>query len=316
MALSQATLFQRVRDILGDTPWATPFTASVTAAATTVAVSDGTLWDVGSIGEWQDTGEQFYTRSVSVNNLTVFRGYNGTTATAHDGTITPIVIWKTPAFTFKRIQDAAEMVVLTLWPYAWKKSTTTITISTATTNWYDVGSTFIDPIQASQVGTESPPNIYLYGSSNLGIGTAGPVPMPPTGFKRILPVQFGINLPTSQVASGIGVSFPQGFFNLTNTIQVDFRALLTATVSAGSYSDLSEGMSAEVVAYGAAARLVRASEVPRVTTTAISMGDSSVTPTSRTRAGVDLMQDFIRLRKMYYEQLWKTIPPMSVWRRG
>jgi hypothetical protein len=295
MAFSQSLLIQRVRDLLMDAPWATPFTGTVTSGATTIPVPDGTLWDVGAIGEFQDNGEQFYTRSVSGNNLTVFRGYNGTTAAAHDGSVTPIVVYRDPTFTYKRIQDSIELITQSVWPYVWKKVTTTIT-PVGGVVWYNLASDAMGLINVSQVDTTDPtkPRYYVYGSKGSR-----------------LPVGIKFNVPTNLAASGTAIQFPRGFATINFNVQVDYAAKLTATVVSGNYQDINEGILAEMVAHGAAARLGYLSEVPRVTQQDTGMADSSVQPGMRTRMARDLWAQFLFLRSMYHDELRRIMPIMG-----
>src|SRR5512145_2229877 len=113
MAVSTSALVARVRDLLGDHPWGTTSTTENTGA--TVAVPDGTDWSEGDIGEWQ-TGtvgfEQFYVQAVVANNLTVVRGYAGTTAEAHTSGDR---VLKNPSFSGRQIQQALETAVKGLW---------------------------------------------------------------------------------------------------------------------------------------------------------------------------------------------------------
>ena len=106
-----AELRQRVYDYLyGQTPTEKPFesiiTASYTNVATTVAVTDGDDWSEGDIVENIETGEQMLVTSVSVNNLTVVRAQNQTTAAASSGTDDQLR--KNPRFTIKELDDALE----------------------------------------------------------------------------------------------------------------------------------------------------------------------------------------------------------------
>jgi len=294
MTVAAGTIIQRVRNLLTDDPWATVMTGTVsTTTTTTIPVPDGTRWDEGDILEFQDNGEQCYVRSVSSNNLTVIRGWNGTTATTHDGSTTAIVIFQDPTFTYVRIQEAADLVIQSLWPWVYKKVTLSVTYD-ATKTWYDLASNFIAPISITQNDSSATPDrLYIYGKKGSR-----------------LPVAVRLNLPTSLVASGVGISFPRGFgkADASYPVQVDYAAKLTTT---GSYTDLTDGILAAIVTYGAAARMVMASEIPRVTQDDINMGDQSVVPGSRTRAGRDLYTQFLFLRNQYNDELRRTMPLMG-----
>lgn len=316
MSLLKSTLVQRVRDILGDDPWTTVFTGNINASVTTVAVPDGTKWDEGDVLEFQDNGEQSFVRSVSVNNLTVIRGVNGSTAAAHDGSVTAIQITKLSgpsgaAFSYKKITDDIGLAITGLYPYLWKKSTTTVTPAPTTTVWYNLNSAYLEPIQVSQLQSTTPETVMFYGKGG-GVMTAG---WP--SFRSISPLPFYIekNLPTSLCASGVGIYFPRGLYHEVNNIQVDYLAKITTTETvAGTYDDINEGILAEVVAYGAAKRLVQKAEIPNVTQSDNTMGDASVGTGVRRIAARDLELTYTQLRNQYREELMATIPPAGKWR--
>src|SRR4030042_1156562 len=85
MTYAKTSLIQDIRDVLNDEPWET--TSTTTGTGATVAVPDGTKGAAGDVLEWPDTGtvggEQALVLSVSSNDLTTDRGFNGTTAEAH-----------------------------------------------------------------------------------------------------------------------------------------------------------------------------------------------------------------------------------------
>lgn len=291
MAFSQATLIQRVRDLLQDNPWTTPFTVNLASATTTtVTVSDGTRWEEGAILEFQDNGEQCYVSSVSGNNLTCIRGFNGTTATTHNGSVTAIPITRDPTFSYKRIVDSIELTIQSLFPYVYKKVTTTVTPVNGTT-WYNLAADAIGLIAVAQLSSTTPYTFYRYGLK---------------GTRR--PVAFELNVPTTLAASGAAIGFPRGFATTATSVQVDYAAKLTATIQTSNYSDLSDGIQAECVAYGAAARLVIQQDIQRVTTEDINMGDSSVQPGARSGIGRAIQQEHVRLRTIWQEELRRTIP--------
>lgn len=66
----------------------TTMTASINASVTSVAVVDGTTLQPGALIRLGD--EYMIVTAISTNTLTVKRGANGTTAAAHDGTVTPV----------------------------------------------------------------------------------------------------------------------------------------------------------------------------------------------------------------------------------
>jgi hypothetical protein len=230
---------------------------------------------------------------VATNNLTVIRGWNGTTATTHDGSGTAIVILRDPTFSYFRIKEAADLVIQSLWPWVYKKVSLSVTYD-ATKTWYDLASDLVAPISITQNDSSVTPNrLYIYGKKGSR-----------------LPVAVRLNLPTTLCASTVGISFPRGFGkpSASYPVQVDYAAKLTTT---GNYTDLSDGILADIVTYGAAARMVGASEVPRVTQEDLNMGDQSVVPTSRSRAGRDMYTQFLFLRNQYNDELRRTMPLMG-----
>src|SRR5438105_4353878 len=101
MALAVATMVQRVRDLLGDTPWMTRYTgASTTTADASYDMPDGTRWDEGAIMEWQDGGAQDWVVSVATNTVTIYQGVNGTTPVVHTATT---YVLRDPNYSYNRI---------------------------------------------------------------------------------------------------------------------------------------------------------------------------------------------------------------------
>jgi hypothetical protein len=213
VSFSQGTLIQRVRDLLTDNPWATTFTGNINNSTTTVPVPDGTRWDEGAVGEWQDTGEQWYTQSVAANNLTVIRGWNGTTAAAHNGSVTAITILRDPTFSYKKVQDAIELIMQQLWPYVYKKVTTSV-VPVNGTVWYDLNAAALALISVTQASSTTPYRLYRYGQKGTGA-----------------PVGIQMNVPSAIGASGTAIGFPRGFQTTTTNIQVDYAAALTTATS-------------------------------------------------------------------------------------
>jgi len=288
MSLSQSTLIYRVKALIGDdTEWEGSLTAQSLAADTTIDVNDGTDWSEGDVMEFSD-GELALVQSIATNAVTVKRGHLGTTAaTQSSGS----AIRKNPVFYLKDVKDALDLTIQTLWPYAWKAVDDTIT-PVGGTYWYDVASDAVDIITVSQ----------LYGTSDSLVGIFG------ADHYTERPIVWSTNLPTALVASGRGLGFPGGFFHSSNTVYVRYRAKLTATLSSSAYSDLSDGLLAEVVAHGAAARLVMAKEAPRVTQDDLSAGNVSVPPQARLTAANYLATKFRELRNQYKDELERTIP--------
>jgi len=240
-AITRAAMAQRVRRELGDFPWET--TGSAASSSSVIAVVLGTDWAEGDIGEFEDDGEEFRVRSISSNDLTCVRGYNGTTAATQAASSR---ILKSPRYGLIEIQNAVEGVIQDLpYPKVYKKVSDTIAPAPATTLWYDVGTTgnaraLIRVVQQ-------------YGSGNEIVGFFGVRHAAPR-------VVFERNLPTAIVAAGTGVMFPDGFYHATNTVAIDFAAKIT-DAGTTSYDDLNEGdVVTEAVIYGAVSFLEAALE--------------------------------------------------------
>jgi len=208
MAVSISALIPRVRDLLADRPWET--TSTTTTTSSTVAVPDGTLWDQGDIGEWQTGtvgGEQFYVQSVAGNNLTVVRGYAGTTAETHSSGDRVV---KNPTYSYRQITQALTQGVNALWPFVYKTGTVTLTPS-STTVWYD--------LNASTEGVVAV--VQQYGSSGQYVGRFGQ--------RGNLPFEWDPNMPTALCASGKGMRFPSGLYDSSNSILVTDKRYVTGT---------------------------------------------------------------------------------------
>jgi len=290
MALARSTLVYRVRALLGDDKgWQAWLTAQSLAADTTIDVNDGTDWAEGDVMEFSD-GELAYVQSIATNAVTVVRGYLGTTAaTQASGSM----VRKNPVYYYKDVKDAIDLTIQSLWPYAWKVVDDTITPSTV--YWYDVAATAIDLISVSQ----------LYGTGDSVLGLYG------ADSYTQRPIIWSTNLPTALVASGRGIGFPGGFFHSSNTVYVRYRAKLTADLSGSDYSDLSDGLLAEVVAHGSAARLLMSKEAPRVTQDDINQNQESAPPQARLTAAQFMYQKFRELRNQLKDELMRTIPEMG-----
>lgn len=94
---------------LQERPFVDLCTASFTSIGTTVTVSDGANWARGDILEPQTTGEQMFVAAVAGNDLTVRRGWNGTTATASAGS--DDAVNKNPRITIKQVDDAVTNIL-------------------------------------------------------------------------------------------------------------------------------------------------------------------------------------------------------------
>lgn len=254
MAYAKSSLIQDIRNFLDDNPWET--TSTTAGTSTPVAVPDGTKWSAGDVGEWSYSGtvggEQFLVQSVSANNLTVVRGYNGTTAEAHTSGDRVV---KNPRYSVAAITDSIERVIDGLYPLAWKTVTTSVTPN-QTSVWIDSGLTGADITNVIDLVTAT----QRYGGSNEYLATYG-------GARhnlRSLPVWVERNFPTSFITSGIAVRFPGGYHHATNAIAFIWRVKLTATISGSNYADLTEGLMTDAVVFGVVARLLMEKEIPNI----------------------------------------------------
>lgn len=291
MALAQSTLVQRVRRILGENPATQTATVADASDTTGLTCDDTTAFSVGSILEWQDNGEQVVVKAIT--NATTFdvyaRGHNGTTAQAHSA----VAVYVDPQFAYAEITNSIERQIQSLWPKAWKKVDDGITPDPTNDVWYDLAADAIDLIRVVQnYGT--PARIAFYGAKDSG-----------------LPVVLERGLPTGVVASGVGVTFPAGFADDANSVEIRYRAKLTTTQSTpGTYDDVEEGLMAEAIVYGSAAKLVGYKEAQLVTLKDASQGETPVGPSARLTASAWLEDNYRRCLNDLYDELMRTIPPM------
>ena len=241
MALSQATLVQRIRFEQRDFP--ITYTGTLANAAdTTLAVTDGTQFAVGDVVEFEADGDTCLVTAIVSNDLTVTRSYYGSTAAAHSATS----FVKNPRHYFNEIVNAISSVIQSrLWPLAWIEVADTITPAPTTTTWYDLAATARGLISVRQ----------LYGTSDTKQGFYG------TTRRYDRRVVIGRNMTTTLVASGTGLRFPDGFFHASNTVNVDYAAKITDVVSGGNYSDLTDGDAiVEAIIFGVVSHLEGALE--------------------------------------------------------
>jgi hypothetical protein len=292
MAYTKATLVQKVRRILGDTPAADTITSGYTAAGLTLAVADATIYDKGDILEFKTDGDQFLVNSVSGTTITMLAAglsWNGSTNANHSSGAT---FFTRPTFSYLEIVEAIEAEMLDSWPYLWKAVTNTIT-PIAGQRYYDAatstvyGMDIIDAIQKDTPGT----GLHRYGTY------------------RGYPIEHLRGVPAALATSTVAIYFPNGVQSLTNTIVVRVRATLTATLSGSDYADITQPSVADAIAYMAAARLVENSEVPRVTQQDTSMGDASVVPGRRLQAGSYLAHRAFQKKVAAQRELMGIIPP-------
>ena len=238
--MNQATLVQRVRFHLGDHPWET--VGSAASATSDVVVGDGAEWAKGDIGEFSD-GDTFYTRSISGSSLTCVRSYNGSTgATQASGRIL-----KNPKYLYNEITNAVSTVIKAYlpWPRIYKTTADTVTPDATNTSWYDLAADALGIVSIYQLGDATPKQVRTYNE-----------------FHQYDRVTFKRNLPTTLVASGVGLRFADGFLDRDNTVYINYAAKITDTVTTGSYVDFSDGDAVtEAIVLGAVQILHRALEL-------------------------------------------------------
>lgn len=240
-ATTIAALITRVRAALDTRPFTS--TATLTSGADTVAtVTDGNDWEEGSIMEfWNNGGEQCLVQSVSGNDVTVVRGWNGTSAV----TQTSQSVFRDPTFTYQQIERAITNAVADLWPHVWKTTNASIAPAPTTTVWYPLGDDCLGIVQAVQE----------YGANDEKLGFFG-------GGRDERQIVFEKNLNQTFVTNDAGVRFPNGFFHPTNNVLVKYAAAITGTVS--DIRDDGELDVATAVVYGALAKLLTDKETHRV----------------------------------------------------
>lgn len=239
MAVSTADLIPRVRDNLGERPYA--ITCSTTTTSTAITVSSTTGLDVGSILEWQATDyEQAYVDSVdSPTTLTVKRGWGGTTASMHANPTVMFIL--TPAQTSGRqITQRVTEAINELWPYVYKTGTVTLTPD-ATAAWYNLNALTVGVVNATQ----------LYGTASVGR----------FGLRGEKPFSLDLNLPTALVASGKGIRFPTGLYHATNSVVVTDQRVITGTTD---IEDTGQFPVANCLINWACGLILQASEIGRV----------------------------------------------------
>lgn len=287
MAVSQSALIPRVRDLLEDRPFATKGSAS--SASSVVAVTDGTDWEEGAIGEFQSDGEQFKVISVSSNDLTCFRGWNGTTA-ATQAAATTIV--RDPTFTYRQVNQALTAGLNRLWPYAWKTETVALTYS-ATTIWYNFAPTGT-PVGLVKVQQR-------YGASNEYIGYFG------SAGRR--PFIIDNNLPTGLVAAGRGIRFPAGSYS-----QQDYSVIAAVLITGTSdIEDTAELPVADTLVTGALGRLMNAKQVARTTQGINRDQATTISNLAPLQAGSVFEEQFVDALQMLRIKYRARYPLISTW---
>jgi hypothetical protein len=240
--VSTSDLVQRVRDLLGDRPLTQ--TSTTTDTGTTIAISDGSSWSAGDVGEFQSGTvgyEQFLVTADPVaNNLTVLRGYGGTTAETHTN---PSQVVQNPTFFGRQIRQALDDGVRGLWPYVYRTEDVNLTPVLGKL-WYDVTAPNDDAlgiVSVTQIYGVAPSiNFYSYQ------GRHG--------------LRFDPEANTAVVPSGQGLYIPY-LADPTGTIIVK---VMEAVKGQSDIEDNSLFPVADCLVYLAAGRLTGATEIPRV----------------------------------------------------
>lgn len=242
MTLAQSTLINRIRRHVKDFPVIDTGTLA-NAADTTLVVTSTTNYSVGQKLEFIEDGDIFQiTEITNATTLTGLRDVYGSTAAAHSSA----AFYIEPRYYRLEIIDAISAVIQErLWPFAWKAVADTVTPTPASgTRWYDLAAAARGLISVRQ----------LYGNS-LMEGRYGPT----YRYRRRALLQR--NMTTSLVASGVGITFPDGYYHDSNTINIDYAAKITDTLTSTTYDDFSDGDAVvEAIVYGAVAQLEAALE--------------------------------------------------------
>lgn len=295
MAFAKATLIQRIRTRLNDNPFQTACTEAMDASETGLDVASTTKFDVGDIVEFQDDGEQcLVTALASSTELTVVRGFNGTTAATHSS---GVLTAKNPVFSYLQIEGAIAETLRDLWPHCYKEVNYSIT-PVIGQKWYELDDAADNTCTAVELSTVT----QIYGA---------------TGQERIMyygarrtgayPVNLEFNVPSSLSGSTVAVYLPY-LRHTTNTINVNAIAKLTATVSNGNYSDLTDGVEVDCVMYLAMSKLVAWTDISRATQEDVSMSDESVRPLVRTQLAAALERQGYEARRRWEEELRIKLP--------
>lgn len=295
-AITQAELVRRIRQIVAQEPYIGSSSTSMTGSTATIAVADSTVFSVGDVLEWADGDLARVTALASATTLTIERDFGGATGSSHSANATFLV---NPQVRYLAITDAIKSTVGTLWPYAWKAKSYTVTPA-AGDNWYDLSALAIDLIDATQLTTDSTPRLF-------GYGTRG----------RTYPAEIRRGLPTSLATSGTGLYLPF-HRNDTNTITVRARAKITADIASSSYTDIDDADSLLIntVIYGSLEQLTLWREVPRELSEDVTMANETVRPGQRIQLSAYWHQKYVEFRNQLHLELMATIPPLPSGRGG
>jgi len=304
MAFAKATLISRIRRRLNDDPWHDICTEAMDTTETDLSVADTTKWAVGDIVEFQDDGEQcLVTVLTSSTVLTVIRAVNGSpSATPGTGTTHAINgdIVKNPVYQYIQIEQAISAAIAELWPYVYKKITTSVTPLTTGENYYSVAATVEGISSAVQLSTATVDKPQFYGLR-----------------RSAYPIELVVGLPDNFPGTedtGKAVWIPRTY-NTTNAILVNGIGRITDTVATSSYSDLTDGNEVQCVVYFALAELVASTDIIRSTGTDTSMNDQSVSPGRRSQLSEVWYQKGLRRRRQWEMDLHTSLPKLPSYRK-
>lgn len=296
MALSKATLVKRIRRELDDEPWESTLTVAYTAASGTATVASPTNLAEGGIMEFADGTQLRLTATPSANPISVKGGHNDTTDTNESN---GAVFLYNPEYAFHEIEEAVERVIEELWPWVWFVDTENLT-AVSGKNFYEVLSTFRGWISLVQDITPAATTKFR----ELRYGQKG------SGY----PVQVKRGLPSTIATTGLALYIPNVRTSPTTTIKHTFARTILTTVSAGSYSDLEDGLVAAMMVRGACAELLEDRETERVADD-VEQGDIGVNPGQRLRNAAWHRERFERLRERVNLRLLEENPIMEEWAR-
>jgi hypothetical protein len=176
------------------------------------------------------------------SELAATRSYYGSTGAAH----TQGRILKNPKYRYNEITNAISSVINfeLPWPRIYKVASDSITPDT-TKKWYDLNAEAMGLVSVDQLSDSAPLARQRYGT-----------------FHKWERVKFERNLPTTLVASGVGVMFPDGFLDQDNVVYIQYASKVTDEVLGGAYQDFSAGEAVvEAIVLGSVALLQSALEL-------------------------------------------------------
>lgn len=130
--------------------------------------------------------------------------------------------------------------------------------------------------------------------------------------RNAYPIDIVFNLPAAVVSTGTGYLIPY-LRNTDYDININGIGPLTPTTSGGSYTDFSAGTESDCITYYAVSRLVASLDLSRTTQEDITMGDQTVTPTTRTKLAGYWSDMALAERRKWEMQLGITLPRRKKW---